>query len=152
MHPITRKIPTLARIGLGLVFASFGLNKFLHFIPQPPISGPPAEFFGALIATGYMVPLLAATEIVAGLMLLSGRFVPLALTLLAPVIVNIVAFHVFLTRGGFLLPLGVLAAEVYLAWAYRDAFAPLLRARATPGNPVAGASVDMEGKRVTATA
>src|SRR4029077_3163548 len=107
-------------------------NKFFHFLPQPPISGPPAEFFGALFATGYMLPLIATTEVVAGVMLLSGRFVPLALALLAPVIVNIVAFHGFLAPGGLAVPLLVLAAEVYLAWAYRDSFAPMLRARAVP--------------------
>ena len=132
MNTIARKLPTVARIGLGLVFGLFGLNKLVPFLPQPPISGPPAEFFGALVATGYMLPLLALTEIVAGVMLLSGRFVPLALTLLAPVIVNIVAFHVFLAPGGLGLPLMVLGLELYLAWQYRDAFAPMLRLRSLP--------------------
>src|SRR5580692_4707982 len=119
MNTIARKFPTVARVGLGLVFATFGLNKLVPFLPQPPISGPPAQFFGALFATGYMIPLLAVTEIVAGLMLLSGRFVPLGLTLLAPVIVNIAAFHLFLAKGGFGLPMVVLALELYLAWTYR---------------------------------
>ena len=96
------------------------------------MSGPPAEFFGALFATGYMLPLIALTQIVAGLMLLSGRFVPLALTLLAPVLVNILAFHVFLAHGDYALPAVLFAAELYLAWTYRDAFAPTLQARALP--------------------
>jgi hypothetical protein len=74
-----------------------------------------------------MIPLLAVTEIVAGLMLLSGRFVPLGLTLLAPVIVNILGFHLFLARSGIGFPVVLLALELYLAWAYRDAFAPMLR-------------------------
>jgi uncharacterized membrane protein YphA (DoxX/SURF4 family) len=129
MNTITRNLPTVARVGLGLVFATFGFNKVVPFLPQPPISGPPAQFFGALFATGYMIPLIAMTEIVAGLMLLSGRFVPLALTLLAPVIVNIVAFHVFLAPGGAAPGVLVLALEVYLAWTHRDAFAPMLRMR-----------------------
>ncbi|AKU93835.1 hypothetical protein AKJ09_00499 [Labilithrix luteola] len=132
MNAIARKLPTVARIGLGLLFALMGLNKLVPFLPQPPISGPPAEFFGALMATGYMLPLLAVTEVVSGLMLLSGRFVPLALTLLAPVIVNIVGFHVFLAHGGFAVPLMVLGLEVYLAWAHRDAFAPMLRMQGLP--------------------
>jgi uncharacterized membrane protein YphA (DoxX/SURF4 family) len=132
MNTLTQKFPSIARIGLGLVFAVFGLNKFFHFLPQPPISGPPAEFFGALFATGYMLPLIATTEVIAGLLLLSGRFVPLALALLAPVIVNIVAFHAFLAPGGLAVPVFVLAAEIYLAWAYRDSFAPMLRARPVP--------------------
>ena len=129
---ITQKFPTAARIGLGLVFATFGLNKLVPFLPQPPISGAPAEFFGALFATGYMLPLIAITEIVAGLMLLSGRFVPLGLALLAPVIVNILAFHLFLAHGGFAVPAFVLALEIYLAWTYRDAFAPMLKVRTAP--------------------
>jgi uncharacterized membrane protein YphA (DoxX/SURF4 family) len=132
MDTISRKFPTVARILLGLVFATLGLNKLLPFLPQPPISGAPAQFFGALVATGYMIPLLAVTEIVAGLMLLSGRFVPLGLTLLAPVIVNILGFHLFLAHGGFAVPAAVLALELYLAWVYRDAFAPMLRMRNVP--------------------
>ena len=138
MDTISRKLPAVARTLLGLVFATFGLNKLLHFLPQPPITGAPAEFFGALFATGYMIPLLAVTEIVAGLMLLTGRFVPLGLTLLAPVIVNILGFHLFLAHGGFGVPATVLALEVYLAWVYRDAFAPMLRMRNVPR--VAGVS------------
>jgi uncharacterized membrane protein YphA (DoxX/SURF4 family) len=138
MNTIARKFPTVARIGLGLVFATFGLNKLLRFLPQPPISGAPAQFFGALFATGYMIPLLAVTEILAGLMLLSGRFVPLGLTLLAPVIVNILGFHLFLAHGGFGVPVVVLALELYLAWTYRDAFAPMLRMRSVPRTGVAG--------------
>jgi uncharacterized membrane protein YphA (DoxX/SURF4 family) len=121
-----------ARIVLGLVFFVFGLNGFLHFLPQPPMSGPPAEFFGALFATGYMLPLIKGTEVVAGVLLLAGRYVPLALTLLAPVIVNILGFHLFLAPSGIGLPLVVLALEVVLAWSYRSAFRPLLRARVAP--------------------
>jgi len=132
MNTMANKVPAIARIGLGLVFVLFGLNKLLPFLPQPPISGPPAQFFGALFATGYMIPLVALTEIAGGLMLVSGRFVPLGLTLLAPVVVNIVAFHLFLAPAGLGMPVVVLAMEVYLAWAYRDAFAPMLRMRSAP--------------------
>jgi putative oxidoreductase len=132
MNTMARKVPTGARIVLGLIFTVFGLNGFLHFLPQPPMSGPPAEYFTALVAMGYMLPIVMATELVAGLLLLSGRFVSLALTLLAPVIVNILCYHLVVAKGGFILPLVVLAAEVYLAWAYRDAFAPMLRARQEP--------------------
>jgi putative oxidoreductase len=133
MNAIVRRMPSVARVVLGLVFTILGANKFLHFLPQPPMSGPPADFFGALFATGYMLPLIATTEVVAGLLLLSGRFVPLALTLLAPVIVNILAFHLFLAPSGIAMPMVVLAAELYLAWSYREAFAPMLRARVAPG-------------------
>src|SRR5438105_5696129 len=118
-----------ARVVLGLVFFVFGLNGFLHFLPQPPMSGPPADFLGALIASGYMFPLVKGTEVAAGALLLSGRFVPLALTLLAPVVVNIVAFHAFLAPAGIALPILIVALEIYLAWSHRSAFRPILAAR-----------------------
>ncbi len=123
---------TAARVVLGLVFVIFGLNGFLHFLPQPPITGRPAEFFGALVATGYMLPLIKGTEVAAGSLLLLGRYVPLALTLLAPVIVNIVAFHAFLAPSGIALPLVVLALELTLAWAYRASYRTVLEAHAEP--------------------
>ena len=123
---------TAARVALGLIFFVFGLNGFLHFLPQPPLSGPPAAFLGALVGTGYMIPLIKATEVAAGVLLLLGRYVPLALTLLAPVIVNIVAFHAFLAPSGIALPLVVLALEVTLAWAYRASYRTVLEARAEP--------------------
>ncbi len=73
------KVTHAARILLGLIFFVFGLNGFFHFLPQPPMSGPPADFAGALVATGYMFPLLKGTEVLAyGVLLLSGRLVPLA--------------------------------------------------------------------------
>jgi uncharacterized membrane protein YphA (DoxX/SURF4 family) len=129
---MSAKLPIVARILLGLVFFVFGLNGFLHFIPQPPISGPPADFLGAMIATGYLFSLLKATEVVCGALLLAGRFVPLALTMLAPVLVNIVFFHAFLEPAMIGLPLVLVAIEIYLAWVYRSAFRPMLQARVTP--------------------
>ena len=129
MSTIVSKLPSVARVFLGLVFTVFGLNGFLQFIPQPPMSGGPAAFFGALFATHYMLPLIMGTELFAGVLLLTGRFVPLALTVLAPVLVNILAFHTFLEHGGFGLPLVVVGSALYLAWVHRDAYAALLRAK-----------------------
>ena len=117
---------------LGLVFFVFGLNGFLNFIPPPPtLPEKVAAFMSALMNTGYMLPLIAGTQLLVGVLLLSGRFVPLALVLLAPVIVNIVAFHLFLDRSGLVVALVVAALELYLAWSYRSAFRPLLAAKAT---------------------
>ena len=121
-----------ARILLGLIFFVFGLNGFFHFLPQPPMSGPPAAFGGALLATGYMFPLIKATEVIGGVLLLSGRLVPLALTVLAPVVVNIVAFHLFLAPSGLPLPLVIVALGVFLAWSYRSAFSGVLQVNAAP--------------------
>jgi uncharacterized membrane protein YphA (DoxX/SURF4 family) len=129
MNSIRKHLPTAVRIFLGLVFTVFGLNFFLHFVPMPPPPPVAGAFMGALLASGYLFPLLKATEIVAGLLLLRGRFVPLALTLLAPIIVNIVGFHLFLAPAGLPLAVVVLAAELYLARSYRAAFGSMLQAR-----------------------
>jgi uncharacterized membrane protein YphA (DoxX/SURF4 family) len=132
---IARHLPTVGRVLLGLVFFVFGLNGFLNFIPMP--STPPPEgamAFGlALMKTGYMFPLIKGTEVVAGTLLLANRFVPLALVLLAPVVVNIFAFHAFLEPSGVVLATVIVVLEVYLAWSYRNAYRPLLTLRATPG-------------------
>jgi uncharacterized membrane protein YphA (DoxX/SURF4 family) len=141
MSTLRRHVPTAARLFLGLVFTVFGLNFFLHFLPMPPAPPRAAAFAGALFASGYLFPLLKVTEVAAGLLLLSGRFVPLALAVLAPIIVNIVGFHLFLEPSGLAIPLAVLAAEIYLARKYRAAFAPMLRARTPIGEqPAAGAA------------
>lgn len=130
MITIRRHVPTAARLFLGLVFTAFGLNFFLHFIPMPPPPPKALPVFGALMGTGWVMPLAHVTEVVGGVLLLSGLFVPLALTLLAPVIVNILAFHALVTPAGLGIPLAVLAAEIVLARAHRASFAPMLRARA----------------------
>jgi hypothetical protein len=125
----TKKLPTAARLIQGAAFFTFGLNGFLHFLPMPPAPAAAGSFLGALVATGYMLPLIKGTEVLTGLLLLGNRFVPLALTLIAPVLVNILAFHTFLAPAGLALPLVLLATELYLAWSYREAFAPMLRAK-----------------------
>ena len=129
-----KHIPTVARLALGTVFFVFGLNGFLGFLPQPPLAPAGGAFLGALAATGYMFPLIKGTEVLVGALLLSNRFVPLALTLLAPVTVNIVAFHSFLSPG-LALPAVVLALQLYLAYAYRDAYRSILHATARPALP-----------------
>jgi hypothetical protein len=128
------KAKTAVRLALGAIFTVFGLNGFLHFIPAPPPSGLAAVFVGGLGASGYFFPLLKGTEVVAGLLLLSNRFVPLALTVLAPIVVNIVAFHAFLAPG-IALPLVITAMGVYLAYTDRAVFAPLLKARSVEPVP-----------------
>jgi len=129
-----RYLPTIARILMGLMFFVFGLNGFLHFIPEPkkPMPEGALAFAGALMQTGYMFPMVMGTQFLVGVLLLLNRFVPLALALLAPVIVNIVAFHIFLAPSGLGLALVVLALELYLAWAYRNSYRSMLNPRAKP--------------------
>ena len=117
----------IARTLLGLVFLIFGLNGFLHFIPNPPPLPAAGQFFGALFATGYMPKLIFGTQVVGGALLLLGVAVPFALVILAPVIVNIICFHIYLSPvpAQFVPALIVAGLELLLAWYYRDAFAPL---------------------------
>lgn len=129
--PITRRLPGLGRFALGLVFFVCGLNGFLNFLPQPEAAPPQAAMAlgKAFMDSGYLFSLIAGTEALGGALLLCNRFVPLALVLLAPVLVNIVAFHAFLCPAGLGLALVLLAIEVALAWTHRSAFRPLLSAR-----------------------
>jgi hypothetical protein len=130
-----RHFPTVARILLGLPLLVFGLNGFLNFIPQPekPIPEAAAAFAGALVNSGYMMQLIGATLLIVGVLLLVNRFVPLALALFAPFVVNSIAFHVFLERSGLPIAGVFLALELYLAWCYRSAFRSMLAARVVPG-------------------
>jgi putative oxidoreductase len=115
----------IARVLLGLLFFVFGLNGFLHFMPNPPPTPAAGAFFGALIATHYMFFLIFGTQVLGGALLLIGVAVPFALVLLAPVVVNILFFHIFLSP--VLLPMAIVVAalEAFLAWYHRAAFAPL---------------------------
>jgi uncharacterized membrane protein YphA (DoxX/SURF4 family) len=128
-------LASIARILLGLLFFVAGLNGFLNFIPQPktPMPEGAMAFAGALMATHYMFQLIAGTQALVGVLLLVNRFVPLALVLIAPVIVNIIAFHLFLQPAGIVPGSIALILEIYLVHAYRNAFRPMLAMRALPG-------------------
>jgi uncharacterized membrane protein YphA (DoxX/SURF4 family) len=128
---LTRHLFTAARIVLGLTFFVFGLNGFFNFIPPPPTPVPDgAMALGkAFMDSGYLLQFIKGTEVVAGALLLCNRFVPLALTVLAPVVLNILAFHLFLARDGLVLPLVIVGLQLVLAWSRREAFRPLLAMR-----------------------
>jgi putative oxidoreductase len=102
---------TIARYLLGIIFFVFGLNGFLQFLHMPPPTGLAAQFAGAMFVSHYMV-VVFLLELVAGALLLINRYVPLALVLLGPVIVNILLFHAFMEPSG--LPLAIV---VVILWA-----------------------------------
>jgi len=128
---IGRYLPAVARVLLGLLFFVSGLNGFLNFLPQPttPMPAGATAFVTALMSTGYMFKLIMGTQLVVGALLLANRFVPLALALLAPFMVNSIAFHIFLEPSGRPMALIVVAIQLYLVWCYREAFRPMLKAR-----------------------
>jgi len=129
MAKLMQYAPLAARLLLGAVFTVFGLNGFFQFLPMPPMEGPPMEFMGALGAAGYFFPLLKATEVTVGLALLSGFFVPLALTVLAPITINIFAFHAFLAPSGLPMAIAIVVLQIFLAWSKRDAYRAVLSAK-----------------------
>jgi uncharacterized membrane protein YphA (DoxX/SURF4 family) len=117
---------SIARILLGLVFVVFGLNAFLHFIPMPPPEGLAGDFMQALFASGYFY-VVAVLQIVGGALCLVGRFVPLGITLLGPVLVNILLFHIFLQRTGWQPAAVVTVLALFLFGVNRSAFVGLIR-------------------------
>lgn len=118
----------IARILLGLEFAFFGLNAFLHFLPQPPMSGLPGQFIGAIVASHYYVAIFAL-QIISGLLLLAGRYIPLALTLLGPILVNILLFHICMAPAG--LPIALLTTLLWFIvfFSVRPAFRGIFAAK-----------------------
>ena len=115
-----------SRILVGLMFAVFGSNAFLHFIPMPPLPpGDAGAFIGALFHSGYIYA-IGGLQVLGGLCLLAGsRFVALGLMLLGPIIVNIVLFHVFIDHMFNPIALVVAVLALFLLWVYRYKFPAL---------------------------
>ena len=112
----------IVRVLLGLQFVVFGSNAFLKFIPMPEMQGQAGAFITALVSSGYMY-VIAILQVLGGLCLLLGaRFVPLGLTLLGPIIVNIVLYHLFLDTQGLPMAIVVAALALFLLWIYRFKF------------------------------
>jgi len=118
----------IARYLLGLIFVVFGANGFLHFIPMPPPPGVAGQFMGALFVSHVLV-VVFLLELIPGILLLVGRYVPLALVLLGPVIVNIVLFHAFMAPSGLPLAAVVVILWGLTAWTVRSAFAGIFESR-----------------------
>ena len=118
----------IARYLSGVIFLVFGLNGFLHFIPLPPPSGVAGQFMGALFVSHYLT-LIFALQVIGGVLLLANRYVPLALAILAPVIVNILSFHALMAPSGLPLALFVTVLWALVFVHVRTAFAALFQAR-----------------------
>jgi putative oxidoreductase len=127
-HDARMKIVTvIARVFLGLIFVIFGSNAFLHFLPMPPLpQGVTGEFLHAFFASGYAY-VIGGFQVIAGLLLLIGRFVPLGLAILGGIIVNIWTFHLLMAPEGLPPAIIVTLLELFLVWRYRNAFAGIVR-------------------------
>src|SRR5205807_700628 len=130
-EPVMRTVSAIARYLAGVTFLVFGLNGFLNFIPLPPPGGVAGQFMGALYASHYLW-VIFAFQIVAGILLLTNRYVPLAVAVMAPVIVNILVFHALMAPSGLPLALFVTVLWAVLFVGVRPAFAALFRSRWQP--------------------
>jgi putative oxidoreductase len=121
-----KTVSTIARYLLGLTFLTFGLNGFLQFIPMPPPTGTTAQFFGAIFVS-HLYVVLFVLQIAPALLLLVNRYVPLALTILAPIIFNILCIHIFMAPAGLPLALVVTVLWFLTTWRVRSAFSGILQ-------------------------
>ena len=123
-----KTLNSISRFLLGLIFLIFGLNGFLHFIPMPPPSGVAGQFLGSMFVTKYLV-FVFAIQLIGGVLLLINRYVPLALTILGPIIVNILLFHSLMNPEGLGLALFVTILWAVVFASVRSAFAGIFQAQ-----------------------
>jgi putative oxidoreductase len=118
----------VARNLLGLIFTVFGLNGFFHFINMPPPTGIAAQYLGLLFVSHFLVAVFSI-QLLAGVLLLANRFVPLAIVFLGPVLVNILLFHCLMAPEGLPLALVTIALWFVVFFSIRNLFAPLFSPR-----------------------
>ena len=118
----------IVRTLIGLLFIVSSLIYFLNLVQPPEMTGAMKTFNEGLAASGYFFTLLKVTELVCGILLVIGRFVPLALVILAPIVVNILMVHVFLERSGLPIAIVLVLAFIFLGWYYRENFRGLFEA------------------------
>ena len=119
----------IVRSLMGLLFIFASVVVLFNLVTPPPMEGPVKTFNEGLAASGYFFTLLKVTELVCGTLLLIGRFVPLALVILAPIIVNIFFFHLFLDRSGLPVAIFLVLGSLFLAYYYRASYAGLFTAK-----------------------
>ena len=129
-----RIVTLIARILLGLMFIVFGLNGFLNFLNMGPMpTGLAGQFLGALVQSHYFW-VVAALQVIGGVLLLVNRYVPLGLVLLGPVIVNILLYHIFLNPAGMLMAVVVTVLWFIVFYAHRRYFSGIFVQKAEPQN------------------
>jgi putative oxidoreductase len=114
---------------LGLIFVASAVVVLFNLVPVPPLTGDVKTFNDGLKVTGYFIPMLKIIELICGVALLSGFFVPLALVVLFPITVHIFAYHAVLAPEGHILSAVILVAHLFLAWYHRKSYAPLFLAK-----------------------
>jgi uncharacterized membrane protein YphA (DoxX/SURF4 family) len=120
------KLHTGSRLLFGLAFFVFGLNGFLQFMANPPMSQEAGALMGAFAQTGYFFPLIKIIEIIVGLMFLTNLFVPLAAVLITPILVGITTIHLFLNPAGLPMMIILHLIHGFIAYGYKDYYTKVL--------------------------
>jgi len=123
-----KKATTIVSILLGLILITFGLNKFLNFMPVMELSAPGLEFMGAFVKIGYGMAVVAIVEIITGILIAINKYRALALVILFPVMLNALLFHLFLDPENMLPAVLALVMNMFLMYAVRDKYAVLFQA------------------------
>ena len=121
----------IVRILLGALFLFASITFLFNVFPKPELTGPLKTFNEGMDATGYLMHLVKVIELICGIAFITGRFVPLAAVVIFPIVVNIVGVHMFLAPEGLPTAIFVLAATLFLAYAYRNYYKGLLVSKAT---------------------
>jgi putative oxidoreductase len=123
------KAKLIIRILFGLMLVIFGLNKFLQFMPMPPMPEAAGEFMGALVKSGYLMFIVAIVEVVAGVLLLVNKYQSLALVVVFPVILNAFLFHLFLDLAGVGGAAVAMAMNIFLFFANKESYKSLFNSK-----------------------
>ncbi|MEK9657276.1 MAG: hypothetical protein VW378_02745 [bacterium] len=121
-----------SRYLFGSTFLIFGLNGFFGFMPLPPVSPEAGALLGAFAKTGYFFPMIKLIEIIVGLLLVSNCFVPLALALIAPLLIGITSIHLFLNPAGLPLMIFLHGLHLLLVISYKNSYLSVLRFKVAP--------------------
>ena len=120
---------TIIRVLIGLLFLFASVTYFLNIVPQPELTGNAKTFTAGLDASGYILPVVKAFELLCGLAFVAGRFMPLAIVLIFPIAVNILLVNIFVMREGLPIAIPLFAGILFLAYANRKYYEPLLTAK-----------------------
>jgi putative oxidoreductase len=118
----------IIRVLMGLLFLFSSIAFFFNLVPTPELTGNLKTFNDGVTASGYLMQLIKGTELICAIAFISGRFVPLAVVVIFPVIVNIVMVHMFLAPEGLPVAIALLVADLFLAYYYRDRYKTLVAA------------------------
>jgi putative oxidoreductase len=124
-----KKAQLIVRILLGLILVIFGLNKFLQFMPMPAMPEAAGEFMGALVKSGYIMPIVAIIEIAVGVLLLINKYQSLAIVIVFPVLLNAFLFHMFLDIAGIGGAAIAIAMNIFLFFANKESYKSLFNSK-----------------------